>query len=326
MKTSRSNALSSSRQGSAPPSRAFTLLELLVVLAAVAILGCLALGAASTSRTASQALQCVQNGNQMIKAWTLYAVDNQGLLAPNVDDGHYGNWLGGMMSGSATYNDPTNYGLINNTYAPAAAGYKGSGPSAIGTSYLKDYKFAKCPADPSNYGGGGVDPSGAQTNESWIPRVRSYSMSQAVGTQSNNKLPVTGPWLTGSYGANNPAVNYNTYGKLSPWKNPGPSNTAVILDEDPYSINDAACATDESLPDELIDWPASFHLKACGFAFADGHSIIKHWVDPRTFAIWYTHNNGPQSQPNNPDIEWLRLHTSGNASGTPLPLSTTPSP
>ena len=58
----------------------------------------------------------------------------------------------------------------------------------------------------------------------------------------------------------------------------------------------------------MIDWPATYHNNAAGFAFADGHSEIRKWVwsgtnlDTPGAAII----GGVRS----PDIEWMQQRTS----------------
>jgi prepilin-type processing-associated H-X9-DG protein len=65
-----------------------------------------------------------------------------------------------------------------------------------------------------------------------------------------------------------------------------PSQTWVILDENPYSINDGSFAVSAlAQPGEtyLIDFPSGLHGNAGGMAFADGHALIHRWQDSRTF-------------------------------------------
>jgi prepilin-type processing-associated H-X9-DG protein len=57
----------------------------------------------------------------------------------------------------------------------------------------------------------------------------------------------------------------------------------------------------------LVDYPASYHNGAAGLSFADGHSEIKKWLDPRTKPVLRKGQtlglNVPS--PNNPDMFWL---------------------
>jgi prepilin-type processing-associated H-X9-DG protein len=63
----------------------------------------------------------------------------------------------------------------------------------------------------------------------------------------------------------------------------------------------------------MYDMPASYHANSGGLSFADGHSELHKWVDPRTMPpiveqgnIW----NGQVgfASANNKDIGWLQDH------------------
>jgi len=87
---------------------------------------------------------------------------------------------------------------------------------------------------------------------------------------------------------------------------PAPSSLIVLLDEDEYSINDAGFAIigpKTPFLYQMIDWPATYHNNAAGFAFADGHSEIKKWTDHRTKV--YKGNVRISNQKDNKDIVWM---------------------
>ena len=122
----------------------------------------------------------------------------------------------------------------------------------------KSKNIFKCPADQAV-----VKPASGPYAGQTLPRVRSISMSQVFGT---------GEWL--------PAANWRTYDKLAAITLP--TRTFVLVDEHPDGINDAAFAVqcqgaDNASTAIIMDYPASFHGGACGFAFADGHSEIHKW-------------------------------------------------
>lgn len=110
-----------------------------------------------------------------------------------------------------------------------------------------------------------------------LPRVRSQSMSQVFDY---------GGWL--------PAPPYRTYSRLAHIVNP--TQTWVLVDEHPDSINDAACAVQMVRPDarsgNIIDFPAAYHNGACGFSFADGHSEIHRWVGSKIKTFGRGSNTG----------------------------------
>jgi prepilin-type N-terminal cleavage/methylation domain-containing protein len=77
---------------------AFTLVELLVVIAVLGILAALILPALSHAKQKVQGVYCLSNGKQLMVALTLYTGDYHDLFPPNPDDantipGH--NWCSG---------------------------------------------------------------------------------------------------------------------------------------------------------------------------------------------------------------------------------------
>jgi prepilin-type processing-associated H-X9-DG protein len=61
----------------------------------------------------------------------------------------------------------------------------------------------------------------------------------------------------------------------------------------------------------LVDYPASYHNRAAGFSFADGHSEIHQWRDSRTYPVLKAGQLLPLNQPspNNPDVVWMQDHS-----------------
>jgi hypothetical protein len=101
--------------------------------------------------------------------------------------------------------------------------------------------------------------------------------------------PVQGGWLSGASYVNGMNPNWLTYGKTSSFTLPGPAGTWVIIDENPYSINDAsfaaAAATTPGPPEGgyLVDFPGANHNLAAGLSFCDGHAIIHKWQNSATY-------------------------------------------
>jgi len=176
------------------------------------------------------------------------------------------------------------------------------GPQAQLGAYVKNARCYRCPADQSVGLAPGI--SGP------VPRVRSVSMNSWLGY---NSTAWDGP------------ANLILYKKISQMIDPSPSSIWVILDEREDSINDGWFAvsmqgtpvTRGAAPSPasymIIDFPASYHHRSTGFAFADGHSEIHKWHDPRTTPILKRGQDLALRvpNPNNPDVTWLHDHSTG---------------
>ena len=106
-------------------------------------------------------------------------------------------------------------------------------------------------------------------------------------------------------------AGWRIYLKLTDIILPGPSTCWVLLDEHPDSINDDLFSVIMIPGSPWTDVPASYHNRACGFSFADGHSEIKRWLDANTIQPVVRRNpslgNGKVSPQ---DILWLQQRTS----------------
>jgi type II secretory pathway pseudopilin PulG len=268
------------------------LLELLVVAAIIGILAGLLLVVLSRAKERGRAVSCLNNTRQLLEAVHLYAADADDWLPPNPEDGNTNAWVGGNMWSPF---DATNTALLIDPRAAKLAPYTGNAAALY-----------KCPSDSST----------VAINGTVCPRVRSYAMNQAVGTKSDPALAaVDGAWLDGTHHhkAGHPWL---TYGRFADMTRPSPSELWVVMDENQYTINDAAFAVSMTLPTGWIDMPSTSHDGSGCIAFADSHCEIHRWTDPRTRL---TTSVGPGlhvQTPNNRDVLWLQARTSARASIT----------
>jgi prepilin-type N-terminal cleavage/methylation domain-containing protein len=212
---------------------AFTLIEILVVIAIIAILAALLLPALSLAKAKGQRISCMNNLRQLGVACHVYMADNDGRLVEN--------WPYAI--------DPK---LETNCWAH---GNMGNGLQATNQALLrmgKLFPYANnadtyhCPADRST------------TNSA--PRVRSYSMNswmgsrymEAEGTQFNQRP-------------------YRTFVRDSELNAATPATLFVIADEHEVTIDDAFFLISMNDSRIFVNYPAFRHDRGYALTFADAH-------------------------------------------------------
>jgi len=277
-------------------STGFTLIELLVVIAIIAILAAMLLPALSRAKLQATSTTCLNDQKQIMLAWKMYTDDNHGVFPPNEEGRSSAAWID---AGEMDY-----MGSKDNTNLLDLIGPK----SLIGPYVLKQPRVFKCPSDMScTFGTRGA------------PRIRTYSMSQAIGDGTAGSIDGQGTWLPSVYNGG----PWMCYFKESDLSRPSPSKLWVMTEEDPDTINDAAWAIKMPLGATTPGWvdgPSALHGKSGTWGFMDGHVELHGWrnLDSIPKVSYKTTGMGPYRQiNNNVDVYWVASRTSARADGRP---------
>ncbi len=262
-----------------PPSGAFTLVEMLVVLAVIALLLGLLLPALARSKMQARKTQCLSNLRQVALAIELYAADHEQRFPWNYD-GLAGrelvpNWAYGNMADPADRRDTDS--LADPTRTLLAP-------------HLKDPRLFKCPADRTD-------------------AVRSLSLNCRVNPVRLNAEP---RWLWGA------GTNYPIFRRSHDLMAPSRTFTVLDEEEaminDGYFAVDLSNTGDPyglgtPVPLTIIDFPARRHSRGATVAFGDGHVELVRWRDALLGA--QTRYPGLRVHPASLDGLWLHEHAVG---------------
>lgn len=265
-------------------NHAFTLLELLVVIATVVMLAAMILPTFASCKSKAVRIQCLSNEKQLIVAWALYALDNHEALAMNGGDTAFKSSKPHLWAYGGNHGDPE---TLTNTDYLLNANY------ALFAPFIGSLQIYKCPADRSTW-------------PLWsapaikVSELRSYSMNCYIGTPATN---VVAPLGLSSL--------YRVYLKSSDLALDSPENRFVFIDVNPASICTPAFGVDMSLQ-SFIHFPSDLHRQMGVLAFADSHIEARKWLDPRTMPglpPGSSYINHGVFSPNNKDLAWIGQRT-----------------
>ncbi|HEX3628274.1 MAG TPA: prepilin-type N-terminal cleavage/methylation domain-containing protein [Verrucomicrobiae bacterium] len=296
--------------GHKPRRGAFTLVELLIVIAIIAILGAILLPVLSKAQERSRRIYCINNLKQLGLAWVGYANDNNDKIMSNPAasglgynnaNGNLQNWVNGYLT--TGNNNPDN---TNNQYLVQAL-----------TGQYCQYSVAvfKCPDDNIKC---------VENNKPGYDRVRSYAMNYCMegDVEDTLKLQQGVPLNQVLWAANIPRYGYRKLTDLGTrLKGPGPADAWVFCEESYNTINNGCIAwggSDGPLSSSWADCPAADHSNGDDFSFADGHVEYHKWVSG-----WNATQNAGVCEPPRPngsgwvtpavgfnqnDMRWITSH------------------
>ncbi len=255
---------------------AFTLVELLVVVAIIAILATLLLPAFSRAKESVRRILCVNNEKQLAYTWELYSTDNSLAIVRN------GHPPGGVPPDVKLWFFAT-HGDVDTRTNPV---YMTDQNRAAFAAYLKTAAPYKCPSDRRTVG------------PKKVPVTYSYGMNgffNPVGEVKDNLEP---------------SMN-KVYYRVNEIE--APSERLLFVEGNSQSLCCPAFMIDPAGSQSFFHLPSTVHGGGAVLSYADGHADLKKWRDPRT--VVSRPNDGlfeisHVSSPRNPDLLWLQEHAS----------------
>jgi prepilin-type N-terminal cleavage/methylation domain-containing protein/prepilin-type processing-associated H-X9-DG protein len=225
-------------------ANAFTLIELMVVVAIIGILASLTLPALSGAQGRASRIACLSNLRQFGLALQLYAGDHNDYLVPNLDGQNI---------------------RLGRTWVEGWLGLPG--PDCTNTIYLQRSLLGRYLQDPGVWQCPSAEPLtlGRTTQE----RVRTVSLNCFMGSPIRSPAATT-YWRMGDIVRPSPAAALTFV-----------DERVETINDGSFALH---WAFQESEPDTwtLRDKPGASHSRGANLAFADGHVEYRRWEDART--------------------------------------------
>jgi prepilin-type N-terminal cleavage/methylation domain-containing protein/prepilin-type processing-associated H-X9-DG protein len=222
---------------------AFTLIELLLVIAIIAILAALLLPALAPAMEKGQRIACMSNLKQLQAGWHLYLLDNTDAMPSNDWDGVTGDFAtstpGSWVVGNVRENTSTNI------------------PRGVQWPYNPSLGVYHCPADKS------------LASDGVTPRFRSYSLSQFLGMSGLQTVAALAPFAP--------------FGKYKGDDLTRTATVIGFTCENEGCIEDGIFGIYPAPSTEWWNLPASRHSRGGCYAFADGHVEYWKWKGPMDY-------------------------------------------